>query len=83
MERVDWACTGAAEELVRVDGGTIDEGFWIAISSRNPGNEGALVCPGKELFLRRGVVRSILSVFAPPLLVLANPPPWVTGIAVA
>lgn len=83
MEKVEWDCSWAAEELVRVDGGTIGEGFWIAISSRNPGNEGAFVCPGKELFLRRGVVMSILSVFAAPLLVLARPPPWPTGIAAA
>ena len=83
MESVDWACTWAAEELLRVTAGPIGVGFWIAISSRNPGNEGTLVCPGKELFRRRGVVMSILSVFGPPLLVLASPPPWLTGIATA
>lgn len=83
MGRVEWACTWAAEELVKVDVWTIGDSFWIAISSLNPGNEGALVCPGKELFLRRGVVMSILSAFAAPLLVLASPPPWLTGIAAA
>ena len=83
MERVDWVCTRAAEELPRLAGGTIGESFWIAISSRNPGKKGEVVCPGKELFLLRGVVMSILSVFAPPPLVLARPPPWLTGIGTA
>jgi hypothetical protein len=84
MERVEWVCTWAAEEVLPwLAAGTIGEGFGIAISSRNPGNEGADVCPGKELFLRRGVVMSILSAPGPPPLVLASPPPWLTGIATA
>ena len=83
MGSIDWVCSWAAEEFSELPTGTIGAGFWIAISSRNAGNEGAVVCPGKELFLRRGVVMSVLSVFVPPLLVPASPPPWLPGIATA